>query len=282
VGWPISIASRARRRQGWVRCWCGRQPRGKLLRLDRTGQWTPVAAWDNSCPGNLTRQANGRPAYSDHCRGVVGRIDARDRVVEQKLPAGTYIQQLAAAPDGSLWFSGDEKGRLGRVDRDGRLTYLARRADDQTMAVLVTRRGEVVFSEFYNYNINRLTLAGDYVEHLVNVTSARTSARCAKARSATCASRRASRQRPRWTKSAPPRCAAAVSRRTGRAPRNWSRKNAWPATTPAGCCSPGAATGRRASSACTPTATIRGAGALSPEDTARIVTYFNTYYGLSR
>lgn len=172
-GWPTSVAFDARD-QGWVTLLVpggkGEHPKGRLARLSRDGQWKIAAAWDNSCPSNLARLPDGGLAFSDHCRHVLGRVAAGGRIGEQKLPENTYIQQMAAAPDGSLWFTGDEKSRLGRIGRDGRVTYLARSDNgDQTMAVLVTRKGDVVFSEFYNYNINRLTKNGEYVEHLVNV-----------------------------------------------------------------------------------------------------------------
>ena len=50
-------------------------------------------------------------------RNVVSYIDSH----ASKLPNGTYIQQMSAAPDGVLWFSGDQRGRLGRIARDGRV-----------------------------------------------------------------------------------------------------------------------------------------------------------------
>lgn len=172
-GWPTSVAFDARD-QGWVTLLVpggkGDQPKGRLARLSRDGQWKIAAAWDDSCPSNLARLPDGGLAFSDHCRHVLGRVAAGGTIVEQKLPENTYIQQMAAGPDGSLWFTGDEKSRLGRIGRDGKVTYLARADNgDQTMAVLVTKKGDVVFSEFYNYNINRLTKNGEYVEHLVNV-----------------------------------------------------------------------------------------------------------------
>ncbi len=82
----------------------------------------------------------------------------------------TYIQQLSAAGDGTLWFTGDEKGRLGKISAKGDVSYVERPANgDQTMAILATSNGDVVHSEFYNYNINRLKSSGEYVEHLINV-----------------------------------------------------------------------------------------------------------------
>lgn len=172
-GWPTSIAF-DRRDQAWVTLLVpggkdGR-PKGRLARLSRDGAWTIAAAWDNSCPSNLARLPAGGLAFSDHCRSVLGRVAADGGIGEQELPPHTYIQQMAAATDGTLWFTGDEKSRLGRIDANGRLSYLDRPDNgDQTMAILVTRTGDVVFSEFYNYNINRLKSSGEYVEHLVNV-----------------------------------------------------------------------------------------------------------------
>lgn len=169
-GWPTAIAFDARGR-AWVTLLVpGERPRGRLARLSRDGRWHMVAAWDGSCPSNLARLPDGGLAFSDHCRNVLGRVAADGRVGGQPLPAGTYIQQLAAGRDGSLWFTGDEKGRLGSIKKDGRVEYLARQDNgDQAMAVLVARNGDVVFSEFYNYNINRLKQSGEYVEHLINV-----------------------------------------------------------------------------------------------------------------
>lgn len=172
-GWPTSLEF-DRHDEAWVTLLVpgGKEgkPEGKLARLSRSGQWTVVAAWTNSCPSRIVRDAGSGLAFSDHCRHVLGRIDAGGKLTEQRLPDNTYIQQMAAAPDGSLWFTGDEKSRLGRIGKDGKVTYLDRPDNgDQTMAVLATRKGDVVFSEFYNYNINRLTKNGEYVEHLVNV-----------------------------------------------------------------------------------------------------------------
>ncbi len=172
-GWPTSIAFDARD-QAWVTLLVPggneSKPRGKLARVSRSGQWTIVGDWTNSCPSRLVRNGKDSLAFADHCRGILGRVSAAGQVSELRLPEKTYIQDLASAPDGTLWFTGDEKSRLGRIDRHGKVSLLDRPDNgDQTMALLVTRQGDVVFSEFYNYNINRLTKNGEYVEHLVNV-----------------------------------------------------------------------------------------------------------------
>jgi virginiamycin B lyase len=172
-GWPTSIAIDAQG-QVWVTLLVPgkamKKPKGRLAILSHDGKWQIVESWENSCPHNLTRTPKGGLAFSDHCRGVLGRLTTHGRVISHTLPTKTYIQQMSAAADGTLWFTGDEKGRLGRIDAQGKVSYIERSGTgDQTMAVLVTRNGDILFSEFYNYNINRLKSSGEFVEHLINV-----------------------------------------------------------------------------------------------------------------
>lgn len=283
-GWPTSIAFDGRH-QAWVTLLVpgrdGGKPQGRLARLSRDGQWQIAAAWDNSCPSNLARLPDGGLAFSDHCRNVLTRLAPDGRLQAQKLPAGTYIQQLAAGRDGSLWFTGDEKSRLGRIDLSGRVSYLERPENgDQTMALLVTRQGDVVFSEFYNYNINRLKQSGEYVEHLINVDErhqaqeAREGEVCYVQFGARIAAKaemdakraeevRNGRFKPDGQgteKLVEQKCLTCHDSRR----LLLSRRSDW-----------------------TPSLTrmhdyrnLRGVQALSPEETQRLVRYFNTYYGL--
>ncbi len=172
-GWPTSIAFDGQD-QAWVTILVpgGKtgKPKGILARLSRQGEWSIEASWENSCPMNMARTPDGGLAFSDHCQGILGRVDANGNVSRQKLPPETYIQQLTSATDGTLWFTGDGKGRVGQIDLQGKVTYIERPPNgDQTMAVLAASNGDVVFSEFYNYNINRLKVSGEFVEHLINV-----------------------------------------------------------------------------------------------------------------
>jgi len=167
-GWPTSIAF-DRAGQAWVSILIpGDKPLGRLARLSRDGQWTIELTWENSCPRNLVAAPNGAVYFSDGCRGVAGYRAANGVLTEWQLPAGTNIQQMSLTRDGTLWFT--DRVHLGRIDHKGK-TVMVDRPDngDAPMAVLATRKGDIVFSEFYNYNINRLTKNGEYVEHLINV-----------------------------------------------------------------------------------------------------------------
>lgn len=175
-GWPTSIAI-DRSDRVWVSVLVpgdtdGRKDRpvGKLARLDRDGRWTFVHRWENSCPSNLLAVPGGGLIISDHCRGVIGRLDRNGKLAETVLPPNTSIQQMSLARDGTLWFTTAEGGRIGRITYQGKVAYANRPENgDDAFAILATRSGDVVFSEFYNYNINRLTKSGEFVEHLVNL-----------------------------------------------------------------------------------------------------------------
>ncbi|HUX64075.1 virginiamycin B lyase family protein [Sulfuricella sp.] len=175
-GWPTSIAI-DRSDRVWVSVLVpgdtdGRKDRpvGKLARLDRDGRWTFVHRWENSCPSNLLAVPGGGLIISDHCRGVIGRLDRNGKLAETVLPPNTSIQQMSLARDGTLWFTTAEGGRIGRITHQGKVAYANRPENgDDAFAILATRSGDVVFSEFYNYNINRLTKSGEFVEHLVNL-----------------------------------------------------------------------------------------------------------------
>lgn len=168
-GWPSAIAFVGG--QVWVAVIVPgsekSKPKGRLVRLSGGGRWVVEAAWDSaSCPRNLVAGASGNMYFSDGCRGVTGFRAPSGRLTEWQLPQGVRIQQMSLGRDGTLWFT--DRTHIGRIDRRGNVAFVDRPANgDATMAVLATRSGDVVFSEFYNYNINRLTKGGEFVEHIV-------------------------------------------------------------------------------------------------------------------
>jgi len=170
-GSPTSIAFDSRG-QAWVTLLVpgnsNGKAKGRIARLSRDGEWKIAAAWDAySCPRNLVPDAKGGMFFSDGCRETAGHRDARGKLSEWRLPKDTRIQDLSLARDGKLWFT--DRKHVGHIVK-GKVTFVDRMDNgDATMAILATRKGDVVFSEFYNYNINRLTKGGQFVEHLVSV-----------------------------------------------------------------------------------------------------------------
>lgn len=170
-GWPTSIALDSRG-QAWVALLVpgnsNDKAKGRIARLSRNGQWKIITARDAySCPGNLVPDAKGGIFYSDKCRETVVYRDVRGKSSEWRLPKGTRIQDMSLARDGKLWFT--DRKHIGYIVR-GKVAFVDHADNgDATMAILATRKGDVVFSEFYNYNINRLTVGGQFVEHLVSV-----------------------------------------------------------------------------------------------------------------
>jgi len=208
-GFPTAIAF-DRSGQAWVTVLVpsdgapeGTKPVGKLARLDRDGKWTWISRWENSCPGNLLAEADGGIVYSDHCRGVVERrsrsgnllaeadggivySDHCRGVVERRsrsgklqviaLPPQTVVRQmtLGVPHDGTLWITDTQTGKLMRIERSGKAEFINTPDNgDQPFAIYVTRHGEVIYSEAYNYNINRLGRDGVLTEHLIRIDERR-------------------------------------------------------------------------------------------------------------
>jgi len=170
-GWATSITF-DRNDEAWVSILVSRgetaKPKGIVARLSREGDWQVDATWENSCPRNLLADAAGRLYYTDGCRHTAGYRTVGGKWVEWTLPGETNIQQTSLARNGTLWFT--DRQHLGRIDGRGKVRIVSRADNgDATMAVLATRNGDVVFSEFYNYNVNRLKKTGEFVEHLVAV-----------------------------------------------------------------------------------------------------------------
>lgn len=170
-GWPTSVVL-DRRGQAWASVLISHgekgKPTGQLARLSRDGRWQIEVTRENSCMRNLLADGSGRLHYTDGCRHTAGYRSSGGKWVEWQLPGDANIQQTSLAQDGTLWFT--DRKHLGRIDGKGKVRIVSRVDNgDATMAVLATRQGDVVFSEFYNYNINRLKKTGEFVEHLVAV-----------------------------------------------------------------------------------------------------------------
>lgn len=68
---------------------------------------------------------------------------------------------MSFAPNGRLWFS--DRKHIGYFDKNDKPVFVSRPAnDDSVFAILATRRGDVVYSEGYSYNINRLKKSGRF------------------------------------------------------------------------------------------------------------------------
>jgi virginiamycin B lyase len=175
-GWPSGLAI-DRRDRVWVAVLVPSgnpeekaASRGKLAELGRDGHWRVVFERERSCPMNLTPAPDGSLWFSDRCRGTIERRWANGRFQVFRPHPDTFAQKMSLATDGTLWFADSGRNKLGRITPQGRIEYLDRPDEtDAPFAVLATRRGDLVFSEFYNYNINRLTRGGVFEEHLVQI-----------------------------------------------------------------------------------------------------------------
>jgi streptogramin lyase len=147
------------------------QAQGYLARLDRAGKWTIVAQRGlGSCPNNARISGDGSLWFSDRCRGTIERRDSQGRTARFPYPEGT-VQKAALDHDGNFWFvDSTRRNLIGRMSPGGRLqTWPLPGNNGGPFAVAALRNGDVIFSEMYNYNINRLTRGGVFEEYLVSV-----------------------------------------------------------------------------------------------------------------
>lgn len=181
-GWPTSVVVDSSD-QAWVTVLVpgdsaprATQAIGKLARLDRDGRWNWAGRWENSCPGNLLAEADGGIVYADHCRGVVERRSRDGKLQTITLPPRTSVRQMALGVphEGTLWLTEPQTGELLRIGRNGK-TESIKQLDNGNppFAIFVTSRGDVIFSEAFNYNINRLGKDGVLTEHLIRIDERR-------------------------------------------------------------------------------------------------------------
>ncbi|MCK9532013.1 MAG: hypothetical protein M0R77_15830 [Gammaproteobacteria bacterium] len=172
-GWPSSISA-ADDGALWVTLLqpgeTMAQAQGYLARLDRAGQWKIVEQRGaGSCPNNVHIGGDGALWLSDRCRGAIERRDAQERTVSFPYPEG-LVQNAALDHDGNFWFVDSTRNNLiGRMSPGGRLdTWPLPGNNGGPFAVAALRNGDVIFSEMYNYNINRF-MRGVFEEYLVAV-----------------------------------------------------------------------------------------------------------------
>ncbi|RCX26328.1 virginiamycin B lyase family protein [Thioalbus denitrificans] len=150
------------------------QAAGRIVHLGRDGTRRELLRRAGSCPMNITPDPAGRLWFSDRCRQGIERLDPDGTLTRFPLPAESFVQQMALDEEGVLWFIDNTRNLIGRLDAEGTLREYPLPGDTGgPFAMALSRAGGVLFSETYNYNINRLSPAGVFTEQLVNVDARR-------------------------------------------------------------------------------------------------------------
>jgi len=143
---------------------------GRIFHLSRDGRWREFLSRSSSCPMNVTPDARGRLWFSDRCRHSIERLDPEGDLLRIEMPADAFIQGMELDAEGGLWFIDSTRNLIGRLDSAGGIrTYPLPGNTGGPFAMALSRRGGLIFSETYNYNINRLSRDGVFTEQLVNV-----------------------------------------------------------------------------------------------------------------
>ncbi len=175
-GWPSSIAPAS---DGGV--WLTilepaaddgqlQQANGRLIHLSKNGRQREIFRRTGSCPINLVADNNDRLWFSDRCRGTIEQLTPDGAITHHKLPKESFIQDMELGTDGTLWFIDNIRNIIGRMDPSGKKQEYPLPGDTGgPFAMAASPHGGIIFSETYNYNINRLTPDGVFTEQLVNV-----------------------------------------------------------------------------------------------------------------
>jgi virginiamycin B lyase len=143
---------------------------GRILHLSRDGTWRERLSRTASCPMNVIPDDQGRLWFSDRCRHTIERLDHKGERLRFEMPEEAFIQDMALDSDGNLWFIDNTRNLIGRIDPEkGTRTYPLPGETGGPFAMALSRNGGIIFSETYNYNINRLSPNGIFTEQLVNV-----------------------------------------------------------------------------------------------------------------
>jgi len=158
---PVGIAA-----GGDGAVWFSESRKPDLGRMTVAGRFMQVPARSPALRAfALTTAADGSVWFADDGgnggNGGVGRVLAHRHLLEYRLTRGSDPEELAAAPDGSVWFSAWGPGEIGRVTSSGRVRlYRIPSPQSQPIGVAVSSDGAVWFAEAHK--LGRLTPAGAF------------------------------------------------------------------------------------------------------------------------
>lgn len=143
---------------------------GRIIHLAKDGTRRELLRRPASCPMNIMPDSTERLWFSDRCRHVIERINHDGTLTSFDLPVEAFVQDMGLDADGTLWFIDNTRNLVGRLAPAGNIkTYPLPGDTGGPFAMSISRHGGVIFSETYNYNINRLSPDGIFTEQLINV-----------------------------------------------------------------------------------------------------------------
>ncbi|MEJ2402934.1 MAG: hypothetical protein P8171_01380 [Candidatus Thiodiazotropha sp.] len=146
------------------------QASGRIIHLSRDGSRKELLKRSASCPMNVTPDHQQRLWFSDRCQHTIERLDPNGDNLRFEMPEDAFIQAMVLDDNDQLWFIDNTRNLIGHLDPKGEIrTYPLPGDTGGPFAMALSHHGGVIFSETYNYNINRLSREGIFTEHLINV-----------------------------------------------------------------------------------------------------------------
>ena len=123
----------------------------------------------------LALGADGRMWFTDTVWNGIGRLDIRDtEKVRFKYVSSNFVgyAAIAGAPDGSMWFTIVNTGRLGRISQQGLQTYPLPTAFSDPAGITAGPDGNIWFTESKANKIGKITPNGVVTEYPIPTANA--------------------------------------------------------------------------------------------------------------
>lgn len=141
---------------------------GIISILSRNGKWKDVLKRDGSCPMNIMTDSVGNVWFSDRCGSSIEKMDKNGRLTTFGMDKKAFIQKMVADKEGNLWFADRMRNLIGRITTGGKIEEFPLPGDNGgPFSLIMTRKGDLYFSEILNYNLNKRTKEGGFEEHLI-------------------------------------------------------------------------------------------------------------------
>lgn len=131
--------------------------------------------------GSFALAANGamfaanNPFYNSQIPSTIYQLNAATGAILKSsvLPSGSSVSQLAAGPDGAIWFTDPGLNKIGRIDASGVVTYYAVPTQSAGLAgITAVSDNAMWFTESNGGKIGRIGTDGTVTEYTISQAGA--------------------------------------------------------------------------------------------------------------
>jgi virginiamycin B lyase len=147
---------------------------GQIVRMTTSGTYTNFPIQNYSAPGGVVsgpQKASWFTVQSGTKGSGIGRITTQGRITVFPVPEVSI--DIAAGPDGALWFTEPNVDRIGRMTAHGKVTEYSNgiSSGSQPYSIVPGPDGALWFTERTGGRIGRITTSGKVTEYSSGITS---------------------------------------------------------------------------------------------------------------